>query len=148
MSSIQPSFYSSTKCLPYLHNCTQCIDSFCLLLQRHVRKGIDPKDPAILRIWIFLCYRKNPVKFNACVVSQKIAIECISPEAALHLVSTKNCDLWKVQHWKSAIQTSRHSAPAESRSTNQKIGPSQRSRYFMLTKRSATSGDENGLSAK
>ena len=110
--SIQRSFYFSTKCLPYLHNCTQCIDSFSLLLQRHVRKGMDAKDPAILRIWIFLCNRKNPVKCNACVVGQKIAIECISPEAALHLVSTRNRDLWNVQHWKSAIQT--HSARAQS----------------------------------
>ena len=96
-----------------------------------------------------------------------------SPEAALLLVSTKNRDLWLtsglVQHRKSAI----HGLPVTLRMFRVKsdksdwfwsqsivvfkaiqkrnvVGPgqrlSQRSRFLVLTKRSAASGDENGSS--
>ena len=55
-----------------------------------------------------------------------------SPEAALLLVSTKNCDLWREAR--------------ESRTSGVRPGQrlSQRSRFLVLTKRSAASGDENG----
>ena len=35
-------------CAIFLHNWTQCIDGFSLLLERYVRKGNDAKNPAIL----------------------------------------------------------------------------------------------------
>ena len=86
-----------------------------------------------------------------------------SPEAALLLVSTKNRDLWpgptsEVRD----SRTSRHSAHVQSQfwqiwlvvvsiycvyNAIQKrnvVGPCQRSRFLVLTKRSAASGDENG----
>ena len=47
----------------------QCIDGFSILLQRYVTKGDDAKNPAFLA---FVCYRKNPVKCNACAVAQKL----------------------------------------------------------------------------
>ena len=72
MPSIERSFYLLTFCAIFLYNWTQCIDGFSLLLQRYVGKGNDAKNPAIFS---FFCYRKNPVKRSACVVSQKIAIE-------------------------------------------------------------------------
>ena len=74
------------------------------------------------------------------------------PEAALLLVSTKNRDLWEGpapevrdsrtshqiwQIWLAENIQNEYSAHA------QKIGPSQRSRFLVLTNRSAASGDEN-----
>ena len=53
----------------------QCIDGSSILLQRYVTKGNDAKKPAFLA---FVCYRKNPVKCNACAVAQKIETECFS----------------------------------------------------------------------
>ena len=90
-----------------------------------------------------------------------------SPEATLLLVSTKNRDLWpsptpKVRD----SRTSRHSAHVQSQvwqiwlvlvsiyciyKANQKrnvVGLGQRSRFLVLTKRSAASGDENGFQLK
>jgi len=51
MPSIQWSFYllnTSTICVIFLYNWTQCIDGVSLLLKRYVRKGNDAKNPAIL----------------------------------------------------------------------------------------------------
>ena len=89
-----------------------------------------------------------------------------SPEAALLLVSTKNRDLWpsptpEVRD----SRTSRHSAHVQSQvwqiwlvlvsiycvfkaiQKRNVVGPGQRSRFLVLTKRSAASGDENGMDA-
>ena len=86
-----------------------------------------------------------------------------SPEAALLLVSTKNRDLWpcptpEVRN----SRTSRHSAHVQSQvwqiwlvlvsiycvfkaiQKRNVVGPGQRSRFLVLTKRSAASGNENG----
>ena len=86
-----------------------------------------------------------------------------SPEAALLLVSTKNRELWpsptpEVRD----SRTSRHSAHVQSQvwqiwlvlvsiycvykaiQKRNAVGPGQRSRFLVLTKRSAASGDENG----
>ena len=46
----------------------QCIDGFSILL-RYVTKGNDTKNPVFLA---FVCYRKNPVKCNACAVARKL----------------------------------------------------------------------------
>ena len=85
-----------------------------------------------------------------------------SPEAALLLVSTKNRDLWpcptpEVRN----SRTSRHSAHVQSQvwqiwlvlvsiycvfkaiQKRNVVGPGQRSRFLVLTKRSAASGNEN-----
>ena len=83
-----------------------------------------------------------------------------SSEAALLLVSAKTRDLGKVQHQKLAI----HGFPVTLRMLRvksdksdwlriqngysayayaHKIGPYQRSRFLVLTKRSVASGDEN-----
>ena len=53
----------------------QCIDGSSILLQRYVTKGNDAKYPAFLA---FVCYRKNPVKRNACAVARKIETDCFS----------------------------------------------------------------------
>ena len=53
----------------------QCIDGFSILLQRYVTKGNNTKNTAFLA---FVCYRKNPVKCNACAVARKIEIDCFS----------------------------------------------------------------------
>ena len=71
MPSTERSFYvlnTRTICVIFLYNCMQCI-----LLQRYVRKGNDAKTPAFLA---FVCYRKNPVKCNACAVARKIETDC------------------------------------------------------------------------
>ena len=88
-----------------------------------------------------------------------------SPEAALLLVSTKNRDLWpsptpEVRD----SRTSRHSAHVQSQvwqiwlvvisiycvykaiQKRNVVELGQRSRFLVLTKRSAASGDENGMS--
>ena len=78
MPSIERSFHllnTRTHCVIFLHNLTQCIDGFSLLLQRYVRKGNDAKNPAISA---FVCYGKNPVKCNACAVARKIETDCFS----------------------------------------------------------------------
>ena len=57
----------------------------------------------------------------------------------------------KVQHRKSAIQglpVALRMLRVKFNRTNQKIEPFQRSWYVMLTKRSAASGDENGLNGE
>jgi len=41
-----------TICAIFLHNWTQCIDGFNLLLQRYVRKGDDAKKLAILSFFV------------------------------------------------------------------------------------------------
>ena len=53
----------------------QCIDGFSILSQRYVTKGSDAKKPAFLA---FVCYRKNPVKCNACAVARKIETDRFS----------------------------------------------------------------------
>ena len=56
MPSTERSFYSlntRTICVIFLYNGTQCIDGFSLLLQRHIRKGNDAKNPAIFSFWFF-----------------------------------------------------------------------------------------------
>ena len=50
----------------------QCIDGSSILLQRYVTTGNDAKNPAFLA---FVCYRKNPVKCNACAVARKIGTD-------------------------------------------------------------------------
>ena len=58
----------------------QCIHSSSILLQRYVTKGNDAKIPAFLA---FVCYRKNPVKCNACAVARKIETDCFSRNVPL-----------------------------------------------------------------
>ena len=53
----------------------QCIDGSSILLQRYVTKGNDGKNPAF---FAFVCYGKNPVKCNACVVARKFETDCLS----------------------------------------------------------------------
>ena len=75
MPSTERSFYllkTRTICVIFLYNCRQCIDGFSILLQRYVVKGNNAKNPAIFSF----CYRKNPVKCNACAVAQKIETDC------------------------------------------------------------------------
>jgi len=51
MPSIERSFYllnNRTICAIFLYNLTHCFDGFNLLLQRHVRKGNNAENPAIL----------------------------------------------------------------------------------------------------
>ena len=76
MPSTERSFYllkTRIICVIFLYNCMQCIDGFSILLQRYVTKGNDAKNPAFLA---FVCYRKNPVKCNACAVARKIETDC------------------------------------------------------------------------
>ena len=78
MPSTERSFYllkTCTICVIFLYNCMQCIDGFSISLQRYVTKGNDTKNPAFLA---FVCYRKNPVKCNACAVARKIETDCFS----------------------------------------------------------------------
>ena len=91
-----------------------------------------------------------------------IVYSCSSPEAALLLVSIKNRDLWPCPTTEVRdSRTSRHSAHALSQvwqiwlvlvsiycvyksiQNRNVLGPGQRSRFLVLTKRSAGSGDEN-----
>ena len=69
-----------------------------------------------------------------------------SPEAALLLVSTKNRDLWPgptaFRFWQTWLWTcAEWREVRESRTSG--VGLGQRSRYLVLTKRSAASGEEN-----
>ena len=57
----------------------QCIDGSSILLQRYVTRGNDAKYPAFLA---FVCYRKNPVKCNACAVARKSETDCFSKNVA------------------------------------------------------------------
>ena len=78
MPSTEQSFYllnTRTICVISLYNCMQCICGFSILWQRYVTKGNDAKNPAFLA---FVCYRKNPVKCNACAVARKIETGCFS----------------------------------------------------------------------
>ena len=78
MPSTERSFYllkTRTICVIFLYNCMQCIDGSSILLQRYVTKGNDAKNPAFLA---FVCYRKNPVKCNACAVARKLETDCFS----------------------------------------------------------------------
>ena len=78
MPSTEGSFYllnTRTTCVIFFYNCMQCIDGSSILLQRYVTKGNDAKKPAFLA---FVCYRKNPVKCNACAVARKIETDCFS----------------------------------------------------------------------
>ena len=90
-----------------------------------------------------------------------------SPEAALLLVSIKNHDLWPCPTTEVRdSRTSRHSAHAPSQvwqiwlvlvsifcvyksiQNRNVVGAGQRSRFLVLTKRSAASGDENETSLR
>ena len=78
MPSTERSFHllnTRTICVIFLYNCMQCIYGVSILLQRYVTKGKDAKNPAFLA---FVCYRKNPVKCNACAVARKIETDCFS----------------------------------------------------------------------
>ena len=98
-----------------------------------------------------------------CTCTRSFARAFSSPEAALLLVSTKNRDLWPSPTTEVRdSRTSRHSAHAQSQvwqiwlvlvsincvyksiQNRNVVGPDQRSRFLVLTKRSAASGDENG----
>ena len=52
----------------------QGIDGSSILLQRYVTKGNDANTAFLA----FFCYRKNPVKCNACAVARKIETDCFS----------------------------------------------------------------------
>ena len=59
MATIQQSFYLLNVhaiCTIFLHNLTQCIDDFTLLLQRYMnaRKGNDAKNPEILSFFFVM----------------------------------------------------------------------------------------------
>ena len=71
MPSTERSFIYSTPALSLLFFSIIA----CTLLQRYVTKGYDAKNPAFLA---FVCYRKNPVKCNACAVARKIETDCFS----------------------------------------------------------------------
>ena len=78
MPSTERSFYllnNPTICVSFLYNCMQCIDGSSILLQQYVTKGNEAKNPAVLA---FVCYRKNPVKCNACAVARKTETDCLS----------------------------------------------------------------------
>ena len=78
MPSTERSLYllnTRSICVIFLYNCMQCIDGFSILLQQYVTKGNDAKNPAFLA---FVCYRKNPVKCNACAVTRKNETDCFS----------------------------------------------------------------------
>ena len=69
MASTRWSFYllkALAICTIFLHNWTECIDGFYVLLQMHIKKGNDGKNPAIL--WDF-SYQ------SALVVSQNIRLK-------------------------------------------------------------------------
>ena len=99
--------------------------------------------------------------FSKCACSEK-KTPFSSPEAALLLVSTKNRDLWRSPTPEVRdSRTSRHSAHVQSQvwqiwlvlisiycvyraiQKRNVVGLGQRSRFLVLTKRSAASGDEN-----
>ncbi len=78
MPSTERSFYllnTRTICVIFLYNCMQCIDGSSILLQWYVTKDDNAKNPAFLAS---VCYRKNPVKWNACTVAPKIETDCFS----------------------------------------------------------------------
>ena len=78
MPPTEQSFYllnTYTVCVIFFYNCMQRVDGFSILLQRYVTKGNVAKNPAFLA---FVCYRKNPVKCNACAVARKIETDCFS----------------------------------------------------------------------
>ena len=102
--------------------------------------------------------RKNETKFRA------LCIAFSSPEAVLVLVSTKNRDLWlayrsnngsprftdfpslwhaQSQVWQIWLVLVSIYCVYKSIQNRNVVGPDQRSRFLMLTKRSAASGDEN-----
>ena len=78
MLSIQRTFYLPNAC-PYwaifLHNWMQGIDSFYFVFyyKGMLEKVLMQKTSNCQG---FLCNWRNPVKCNACIVSQKLAIEC------------------------------------------------------------------------
>ena len=51
----------------------QCIDSFSLLLTKMLEKVMIQSTQQFLA---FVCYQKNPVKYNACAVARKIETDC------------------------------------------------------------------------
>ena len=79
MPSTERSFYlllnTRTICVIFRYNCMQCIDGSSILLHRYVTRSNDAKNPAFLA---FVCYRKNPVKCNACAIARKIETDCFS----------------------------------------------------------------------
>ena len=95
MPSTERSFYllnTRTICVIFLYNCMQCIDGFSILLQRYVTKGNDAKNPAFLA---FVCYRKNPVKCNACAVARKIETDCFSRNVPFSSDPVVSQEIWQ-----------------------------------------------------
>lgn len=85
-------FYAGSTCPIFLLKMTQYVAGFSLLFKLYDRKSQDAKNPSILQG--FFCYRDNPVKCSACVVSKKIETEwfCgflgnahISPESLVRI---------------------------------------------------------------
>ena len=110
-TSTERSFYllkTCTICVIFLCNCMQCIDGSSILLQRYVTKGNDAKNPAFLA---FICYRKNPVKCNACAVARKIETDCFSRNVPFssdpvvrisrNLAKNRSETTWMIYHEKS-----------------------------------------------
>ena len=96
MPSTEWSFYllkTRTICVIFLFNCMQCINGSSILLQRYVTTGNDAKNPAFLA---FVCYRKNPVKCNACAVARKIETDCLSRKCLfLAIQSLEFQEIWQ-----------------------------------------------------
>ena len=73
-----PALYISS----FLLKMTQCVAGFSLLLECYVIKSQDAKNPAIFQdkgnAGSGNEIGENPVKCSACVVGQKIEIECLT----------------------------------------------------------------------
>ena len=73
MPPTERSFYllnTRTICVIFLYNCIAlCVDGFSISLQRYVQKVTMQRTQ---QFSAFVCYRKNPVKCNACAVAQKL----------------------------------------------------------------------------
>ena len=71
----------------------ECIDGFTTLLQRYVTKGNEAKNSAFLA---FVCYRKSPVKCNACAVARKIETDCLAETCRfLAIQSLEFQEIWQ-----------------------------------------------------
>ena len=80
MPPTERSFYllnTRTICVIFLYNCIQCVDGFSILLQRYAAICYKRKERT-QQFSAFVCYRKNPVKCNACAIARKIETDCFS----------------------------------------------------------------------
>ena len=111
MPPTEQSFYllkTRTICVIFLYNCMQWVMVLVFYYNDMLQKVTMQRTQ---QLPAFVCYRKNPVKCNACAVARKIETDCFSRKVPFsrdpvvrisrNLAKNRSETMWMIYHEKS-----------------------------------------------